>query len=64
MVHDYSLCKGFVTLFQDTSSSAAKNFLAAANTIDDHPFGITSTDAVFSEYNIDGETVVLFKKVM
>jgi protein disulfide-isomerase A1 len=54
----------FVTLFQDTSSSAAKNFLTAANAIDDYPFGITSTDAVFSEYNIDGETVVLFKKVM
>ncbi|KDR21216.1 protein disulfide-isomerase [Zootermopsis nevadensis] len=51
-----------IGFFKDTSSSAAKNFLAAANTIDDHPFGITSTDAVFSEYNIDGETVVLFKK--
>jgi protein disulfide-isomerase A1 len=50
-------------LFQDASSSAAKNFLAAANAIDDYPFGITSTDAVFSEYNVDGETVVLFKKV-
>jgi hypothetical protein len=54
---------GFLVLFQDTSSPAAKNFLAAANTIDDNPFGITSTDSVFSEYNVDGEAVVLFKKV-
>jgi protein disulfide-isomerase A1 len=50
-------------LFQDTSSAAAKNFLAAANVIDDYPFGITSEDSVFSEYNVDGDAVVLFKKV-
>jgi protein disulfide-isomerase A1 len=50
-------------LFQDTSSPAAKNFLAAANAVDDYPFGITSVDAVFSEYSVDGETVVVFKKV-
>jgi protein disulfide-isomerase A1 len=49
---------------KDTSSSAAKNFIAAANAIDDYPFRITSTDAVFSEYNVDGEKVVLFKNVM
>lgn len=51
-----------IGFFKDTSSAAAKNFLAAANAVDDYPFGITSTDAVFSEYNVDGETVVLFKK--
>jgi hypothetical protein len=50
-------------LFQDTSTEAAKNFLAAANALD-FPFGITSTDTVFSEYNVDGEKVVLFKKVI
>jgi protein disulfide-isomerase A1 len=50
-------------LFQDTSSPAAKNFLAAANAIDDYPFGITSADSVFSEYLVNGETVALFKKV-
>lgn len=55
---------GLVLLFQDTSSAAAKNFLAVANAVDDYPFGITSADAVFSEYSIDGETVVLFKKVI
>jgi protein disulfide-isomerase A1 len=55
---------GFVSLFQDTSSTAAKNFLAVANAVDDYPFGITSTDAVFSEFSVDGETVVLFKKVI
>jgi hypothetical protein len=50
-------------LFQDTWSSAAKSFLIAANVIDDYPIGITSADSVFSEYNVDGEAVVLFKKV-
>lgn len=55
---------GFVLLFQDNSSTAAKNFLAVANAVDDYPFGITSTDDVLSEYNVDGETVVLFKKVI
>lgn len=51
-----------IGFFKDTSSEAAKNFLLAANAIDDHPFGITSEDAVFSEYKVDGEAVVLFKK--
>jgi protein disulfide-isomerase A1 len=54
---------GFIVLFQDTTSPAAKNFLAAANAIDNYPFGITSADSVFSEYSVDGEAVILFKKV-
>jgi len=51
-----------IGFFKDTSTAAAKNFLLAANAIDDYPFGITSEDAVFSEYKVDGEAVVLFKK--
>ena len=34
----------------------------AANT-DDVPFAITSNDDVFAEYKVEGEKVVLFKKV-
>jgi protein disulfide-isomerase A1 len=57
------LLNGVIVLFQDTASPAAKNFLAAANAIDDNPFGITSADSVFSEYNVEGDAVILFKKV-
>lgn len=49
--------------FQDQSTDAAKAFLATAGSIDDHPFAITADDAVFAEYSVDGEKVVLFKKV-
>lgn len=51
-----------VGFFKDQSTDAAKNFLAAASGIDDHPFGITGDDAVFAEYKVEGEKVVLFKK--
>lgn len=44
-------------------SDAAKVFLEAGSTIDDHVFGITSADEVFSEYGIEDGKIVLFKKV-
>ena len=49
---------------QDKDTDAAKAFLTAAATIDDHPFAITSDDAVLGEYKVEGEKVLLFKKVM
>ena len=51
-----------VGFFKDQGSDAAKAFLAVAAQYDDVPFGITGADDVFSEYKIDGEAVVLFKK--
>ncbi|XP_067003886.2 protein disulfide-isomerase [Anabrus simplex] len=48
--------------FKDVDSAGAKSFLAVANAIDDHPFGITSDDSVFSEYGLQDGQVVLFKK--
>ncbi|XP_059475550.1 protein disulfide-isomerase isoform X2 [Neocloeon triangulifer] len=51
-----------IGFFKDQTTDGAKAFLAAASAIDDHPFGITSDDSVFSEYKVDGEKVVLFKK--
>ncbi|KAK3851523.1 hypothetical protein Pcinc_031790 [Petrolisthes cinctipes] len=50
-----------IGFFKDQESAAAKEFLSAASTTDDHPFGITSDDAVFTEYGVSGEGIVLFK---
>lgn len=44
-------------------SDFAKQFLLAAEAIDDIPFGITSNSDVFSKYQLDKDGVVLFKKV-
>jgi protein disulfide-isomerase A1 len=51
-----------VGFFKDVESDAAKVFLEAASTIDDHAFGITSADEVYNEYEIEDGKIVLFKK--
>ncbi|XP_049778788.1 protein disulfide-isomerase-like [Schistocerca cancellata] len=51
-----------VGFFKDQDSSAAKVFLEAAATIDDHPIGISSSDDVFSEYSASDGNIILFKK--
>lgn len=48
--------------FKDQESDAAKAFVAAASSIDDIPFGITSDESVFKEHKMDKDGVVLFKK--
>lgn len=48
---------------QDLTSEAAKEFLLAAESVDDIPFGISSSDDVFSKYQLSKDGVVLFKKV-
>jgi len=48
--------------FKDQKSDAAKAFLDVAGETDDNVFYITSSDAVFSEYKVTKDTVVLFKK--
>lgn len=50
-------------LFQDVESDSAKQFLLAAEAVDDIPFGITSNSGVFSKYQLGKDGVVLFKKV-
>jgi len=50
-----------IGFFKDQESDAAKAFLAAAGSVDDHPFGITSDDAVFKEYEVTGDSIILFK---
>lgn len=44
-------------------SEAAKQFLLAAEAIDDIPFGATTSSDVFSKYQLGQDGVVLFKKV-
>ena len=47
--------------FKDQETDGAKAFLEVAAGIDDIPFAITGADAVFGEYKIEGEAVVVFK---
>nr|KAF6296544.1 prolyl 4-hydroxylase subunit beta [Myotis myotis] len=56
--------RGYPTIkfFKDVESDFAKQFLLAAEAVDDIPFGITSNSDVFSKYKLDKDGVVLFKK--
>ena len=51
-----------VGFFKDQESASAKAFLEVAANMDDFKFGITSDDAVFGEYSVSGDAVVLLKK--
>ncbi|XP_044152458.1 protein disulfide-isomerase [Bufo gargarizans] len=51
-----------VGFFKDPESEFAKVFLQAAEAVDELPFGITSSDAAFSKYEVEKDNVVLFKK--
>lgn len=56
-------CEILSFILQDLTSEAAKEFLLAAESVDDIPFGISSSDDVFSKYQLSKDGVVLFKKV-
>ncbi|XP_046433890.1 protein disulfide-isomerase [Neodiprion fabricii] len=51
-----------IGFFKDTDSDAAKLFLDVANSVDDQPFGISSSEDVFGEYQVEDGKIVLFKK--
>lgn len=51
-----------VGFFKDQTSEEAKAFLEAAATTDDQPFGITSEEAVYNEYEAKCGSIILFKK--
>ncbi|KYO29873.1 protein disulfide-isomerase [Alligator mississippiensis] len=51
-----------IGFFKDAESEPAKQFLLAAETVDDIPFGISSNGDVFSKYQLSKDGVVLFKK--
>jgi len=50
-----------VGCFKDVESADAKAFLAAAGSMDDHPFAITSEEAVFTKLEAKDGSIVLFK---
>ena len=51
-----------IGFFKDETTEAAKAFLGAAGSMDDHQFAITASDEIAAEYKVEGEAVVLFKK--
>jgi len=51
-----------VGFFKDQESKDAKVFLEVAAAMDDTPFAITSNDAVFKEYKVSKDGIVLLKK--
>lgn len=53
-----------VGFYKDKESDGAKAFLEAAQGIDDIEFGIVHDEALAKEHNVEGDNVVLFKKVL
>jgi len=51
-----------IGFFKKEDSDKAKAFLDVAATLDDTPFGITSDEAVYKEYKISSDGVLLLKK--
>ena len=52
-----------VGFYKDKESDAAKAFIEAAQGIDDVEFGIVHDDALAKENKVEGDNLVLFKKV-
>uniref|UniRef100_S4RA11 protein disulfide-isomerase n=1 Tax=Petromyzon marinus TaxID=7757 RepID=S4RA11_PETMA len=48
--------------FKDTESRDLKTFLEIADTYDEVPFGVTSSEEVFAKYGVSTDSIVLFKK--
>lgn len=51
-----------IGFFKDQSTAKAKALLGVAASVDDHPFAITSEDALFEEYGVKCGSILLFKK--
>ncbi|XP_015178651.1 PREDICTED: protein disulfide-isomerase [Polistes dominula] len=51
-----------VGFFKDLESEEAKLFLEVANAVDDYSFGISNTEEVLKEYEVEDHAIVLFKK--
>lgn len=51
-----------IGLFKDTGSELAKILLEVAESVDDIPFGISSSADAFAKYEVEKDTILLFKK--
>ncbi|XP_051829776.1 protein disulfide-isomerase-like, partial [Antechinus flavipes] len=49
-------------IFKDAQSSNAKNFSDAAEYFDNIPFGMTFNEDFFTQYQLDKDAIILFKK--
>uniref|UniRef100_F6PGL7 protein disulfide-isomerase n=2 Tax=Monodelphis domestica TaxID=13616 RepID=F6PGL7_MONDO len=49
-------------IFKDAQSDNVKNFTLAAESIDGIPFGITYNNEAFSKYQLEKDSIILFKK--
>lgn len=52
-----------VGFFADKESDAAKAYIKAADGIDDVEFGVVSDATIAKEHSVEGDKIVLFKKV-
>lgn len=52
-----------VGFYKDKESDAAKAFIEAAQGIDDIEFGLVNDEALAKEHKVEGDNLVLFKKV-
>ena len=53
-----------VGFYKDKESDGVKAFLEAAQGVDDIEFGIVHDEALAKEHSVEGDNVVLFKKVL
>ena len=49
--------------YKDLESEAAKQFLAAAQEVDDYRFGISADAEVLKQYEVTADAVLVLKKV-
>lgn len=51
-----------VGFFSDKDSDEYKAFISAANSIDEYPFGVTTSTDVFKKYEAESGKIILFKQ--
>ncbi|KAM4585058.1 protein disulfide-isomerase [Odontesthes bonariensis] len=51
-----------IGFFKDAASAGAKAYEKAADATDDVPFAVTSSDAIYSKFEVSKDGIVLFKK--
>jgi protein disulfide-isomerase A1 len=58
-----SLDVAVIGFFEDYTNAAAKAFKDASIEVDDYEFAITSNDEIRDEYKVEGDSVIVIKKI-
>merc|ERR1712112_599025 len=58
-----SLDVAVIGFFEDDTNAAAKAFKDASIEVDDYEFAITSNDEIRDEYKVEGDSVIVIKKI-